>query len=75
LSLLPRFESVCFGGTANYHRRIGPAQCQREDAVQKNPRGTGILFDRTLIAQAIAHSLTIVTPDPLIAQYPIRVLW
>jgi PIN domain nuclease of toxin-antitoxin system len=28
-----------------------------------------------LISQAIAQSLTIVTPDPLIAQYPIRVLW
>jgi PIN domain nuclease of toxin-antitoxin system len=32
-------------------------------------------FDRMLISQAIAHSLTIVTPDPLITQYPIRVLW
>jgi PIN domain nuclease of toxin-antitoxin system len=32
-------------------------------------------FDRMLISQAIAQSLTIVTPDPLIAQYPIRVLW
>jgi PIN domain nuclease of toxin-antitoxin system len=32
-------------------------------------------FDRLLIAQTIAHSLTIVTPDPLIAQYPVRILW
>ena len=32
-------------------------------------------FDRMLIAQAIAHSLAIVTPDPAIAQYPIRVIW
>ena len=32
-------------------------------------------FDRMLIAQAIAHGLTIVTPDPLVTQYPIRVLW
>jgi PIN domain nuclease of toxin-antitoxin system len=32
-------------------------------------------FDRMLIAQAIAHSLTIVTPDPLITHYPVRVLW
>ena len=32
-------------------------------------------FDRMLISQAIAGSLTIVTPDPLIAQYPIRVIW
>lgn len=32
-------------------------------------------FDRMLISQAIAHSLAIVTPDPLIRQYPIRVIW
>jgi PIN domain nuclease of toxin-antitoxin system len=32
-------------------------------------------FDRMLIAQAIAHGMAIVTPDPLIAQYPIRVVW
>ena len=32
-------------------------------------------FDRMLIAQAVAHGLAIVTPDPLIAQYPIRVVW
>jgi PIN domain nuclease of toxin-antitoxin system len=32
-------------------------------------------FDRMLIAQAIAHGLAIVTPDQLIAQYPIRVVW
>jgi PIN domain nuclease of toxin-antitoxin system len=32
-------------------------------------------FDRMLIAQAIALGLAIVTPDPLIAQYPVRVIW
>jgi PIN domain nuclease of toxin-antitoxin system len=32
-------------------------------------------FDRMLIAQAIAGSLAIATPDPLITQYPIRVIW
>ena len=32
-------------------------------------------FDRMLIAQAIAHGLAVVTPDPLIAQYPVRVIW
>lgn len=32
-------------------------------------------FDRMLIAQAIAHGLAIVTPDPLISQYPVRVIW
>jgi PIN domain nuclease of toxin-antitoxin system len=32
-------------------------------------------FDRMLVSQAIAGSLVIVTPDPLITQYPVRVLW
>lgn len=32
-------------------------------------------FDRILICQAIAHQLLILTPDPLIQQYPIQVLW
>jgi PIN domain nuclease of toxin-antitoxin system len=32
-------------------------------------------FDRMLIAQSIALGMAIVTPDPLIAQYPVRVIW
>ena len=32
-------------------------------------------FDRMLVCQAIEYSLTILTPDPLITQYPIRCLW
>jgi PIN domain nuclease of toxin-antitoxin system len=32
-------------------------------------------FDRMLVSQAIVHGLTILTPDPLIAQYPARTLW
>jgi PIN domain nuclease of toxin-antitoxin system len=32
-------------------------------------------FDRMLIAQAIATSSTLVTLDPLVTQYPIRVIW
>jgi len=32
-------------------------------------------FDRMLISQAIAGGLAIVTPDPLISQYPVRVIW
>jgi PIN domain nuclease of toxin-antitoxin system len=32
-------------------------------------------FDRMLIAQAIALGLAIVTPDPLVAQYSVRVIW
>ena len=32
-------------------------------------------FDRMLVSQAIVHGMTILTPDPLIAQYPARTLW
>jgi PIN domain nuclease of toxin-antitoxin system len=32
-------------------------------------------FDRMLISQAIAGSLVLLTPDPCIAQYPVRVIW
>ena len=32
-------------------------------------------FDRMLVCQAIVHSLSIVTPDPLVTQYPIRFIW
>jgi PIN domain nuclease of toxin-antitoxin system len=32
-------------------------------------------FDRMLVAQAIATSAALVTPDPLITQYPVRVIW
>lgn len=32
-------------------------------------------FDRMLVSQAIVHGLVILTPDPLIRQYPARTLW
>jgi PIN domain nuclease of toxin-antitoxin system len=32
-------------------------------------------FDRMLIAQAIIHGMTILTPDPQIEQYAVRTLW
>jgi PIN domain nuclease of toxin-antitoxin system len=32
-------------------------------------------FDRLLVAQAIVHGMTILTPDPLVAQYPARTFW
>ena len=28
-----------------------------------------------LICQAIAHGMIILTPDPLITQYPVRTAW
>jgi len=32
-------------------------------------------FDRILVCQAIVHGLTLVGPDPLITQYPLRTTW
>jgi len=32
-------------------------------------------FDRMLVCQAIAQDLVILTPDRLIAQYPVRTAW
>lgn len=32
-------------------------------------------FDRMLVCQAIEHAMIIITPDPLITQYPIRTFW
>ena len=32
-------------------------------------------FDRMLVCQAIEYRLAILTPDSMIAQYPVRVLW
>ncbi len=32
-------------------------------------------FDRMIVSQAIVHGLTILTPDPLITQYPGRTTW
>ncbi|MEN8220739.1 MAG: type II toxin-antitoxin system VapC family toxin [Pseudomonadota bacterium] len=32
-------------------------------------------FDRMLVCQAIEHDLIILTPDPMIRQYPVRTIW
>ena len=32
-------------------------------------------FDRILVCQAIEHGMTLLTPDRLIAQYPVRISW
>ena len=48
---------------------VAALQVGRLPALHKDP------FDRMLVCQAIAHGLAIVTPDPLIAQYPVRTVW
>jgi PIN domain nuclease of toxin-antitoxin system len=32
-------------------------------------------FDRLLVSQAIVHGMTILTPDPILSQYPARTFW
>lgn len=44
-------------------------QLRRLPLLHKDP------FDRILICQAIEYGLTLVTPDRLISQYPVRILW
>ena len=56
---------------------IAPLDLTEQDTLHlcKLPTPHKDPFDRMLICQAIEHSLTILTPDPLIVQYPIRNLW
>ena len=32
-------------------------------------------FDRLLVCQAIVHGMAVLTPDPLVSQYSVRVIW
>ncbi|HJO39640.1 MAG: type II toxin-antitoxin system VapC family toxin [Vicinamibacterales bacterium] len=43
--------------------------------LSKLPPHHGDPFDRLLIAQAIEHDLTIVTPDENIQKYPVKTFW
>ena len=56
---------------------ISPLAIDEESAlhVVKLPALHADPFDRMLVSQAIVHGLTIVTPDPLVTQYPARTMW
>jgi len=58
-------------------RGISPLGIDEESAlhVARLPALHRDPFDRMMVAQAIVHGLTILTPDPLISQYPIRTIW
>lgn len=58
-------------------RGVAPLSFDEESALQATrlPALHRDPFDRMLIAQAIALGLAIVTPDPAIGQYPVRVIW
>lgn len=32
-------------------------------------------FDRMLVCQALVHGLTVLSPDTLVSQYPVRTMW
>lgn len=44
-------------------------QLRRLPSLHRDP------FDRLLICQAIEHGMTLLTPDRLISQYPVRISW
>lgn len=44
-------------------------QLARLPALHRDP------FDRMLVCQALAGAMSVVTPDPEIARYPVRILW
>jgi PIN domain nuclease of toxin-antitoxin system len=58
-------------------RGVAPLPFDEESALQllRLPALHRDPFDRMLICQSIALGLAIVTPDPLIAQYPVRAIW
>ena len=56
---------------------VEPLELTEQDTLHlcKLPNPHKDPFDRMLVCQSIEHSLTIITPDPLISQYPVRCLW
>lgn len=57
--------------------KVRPLVLEDEAVLQlaKLPKLHNDPFDRMLICQAIESGMTIVTPDELIGQYPIKTLW
>ena len=57
--------------------RIRPLPLDDASALQliKLPKLHTDPFDRILICQAIENGMTLVTPDALVQQYPIKTLW
>ncbi len=52
-----------------------PLQSKDVGQITKLPLVHRDPFDRMLICQAISQGLTLITPDPLIHQYPVSVVW
>lgn len=57
--------------------RIAPLPLEEEAVLQlaKLPDRHRYPFDRMLVCQAVAHGLTILTPDTEINRYPVPTVW
>ena len=67
-SLIPRLrEDHGIAELALTERAV--LQLSRLPSLHRDP------FDRMLLCQAIEHGLTVVTPDQLLRQYPVRTAW
>lgn len=58
-----------------YYVQILPLALEAVLQLPKLPKLHRDPFDRMLICQAIAHGMTIVTPDPVIHRYPVAATW
>lgn len=59
------------------HHDIAPLPLDEESVLQAHrlPALHRDPFDRMLVCQAIVHGMAILTPDPLVASYPVRTIW
>ncbi|MEE9164732.1 MAG: type II toxin-antitoxin system VapC family toxin [Nitrospinota bacterium] len=56
---------------------IAPLEIDEESALHliRIPELHKDPFDRMLVSQALIHGLIILTPDKLISQYPVKIMW
>ena len=60
---------------AAYHIDALPLDEESTLQLERLPRLHRDPFDRMLVCQSIVHGMAILTPDPLVSQYPARVIW
>lgn len=58
-----------------YLSAVSAWQIAVKHALGKLPARHRDPFDCMLVCQAVAHGLVVLTPDPLIEQYPVRTHW
>ncbi len=74
--ILPQSPSLFVPSQRTVHQ-IDPLPLSEEAAlyVPNLPRVHRDPFDRMLVCQAIQEKLVILTPDPMIQQYPVQTAW